>query len=102
MKDVKNELEVALDSLAGKGKGAKGKAPRGADRKKMWEEVRALRKEYVLSLCSLIPGVFNPVCLTGTDSVKQAWSNLWLVNPKLYLRLVILLVVTNFETKCLM
>ncbi|CDO68285.1 hypothetical protein BN946_scf184799.g12 [Trametes cinnabarina] len=45
-KDVKAELEAALDTLAGKGKGAKGKAPRGAERKKMWEEVRALRKEY--------------------------------------------------------
>lgn len=31
--------------LAGKGKGAKGKAPRGAERRKMWEEVKALRKE---------------------------------------------------------
>ena len=46
-KDVKNELEAALDTLAGKGKGTKGKAPRGLERKKMWEEVRALRKEYV-------------------------------------------------------
>ncbi|KAL7283392.1 hypothetical protein ACG7TL_002822 [Trametes sanguinea] len=45
-KDVKNELEATLAALAGKGKGAKGKAPRGAERKKMWEEVRALRKEY--------------------------------------------------------
>ncbi|OCH92757.1 P-loop containing nucleoside triphosphate hydrolase protein [Obba rivulosa] len=45
-KDIKNELEAALDVLAGKGKGAKGKAPRGAERKKLWEEVRALRKEY--------------------------------------------------------
>ncbi len=46
-KDVKNELEAALDVLSGKGKGAKGKGPRGSERKKMWEEVRALRKEYV-------------------------------------------------------
>ncbi|KZT00181.1 P-loop containing nucleoside triphosphate hydrolase protein [Laetiporus sulphureus 93-53] len=45
-KDVKSELEAALDVLSGKGKGSKGKAPRGAERKKMWEEVRALRKEY--------------------------------------------------------
>lgn len=44
--DVKQELSVALDLLAGKGKGAKGKAPRGLERKKIWEEVRALRKEY--------------------------------------------------------
>ncbi|KZT63490.1 P-loop containing nucleoside triphosphate hydrolase protein [Daedalea quercina L-15889] len=46
VKDVKRELEQALDVLAGKGKGAKGKAPRGAERRKMWEEVKALRKEY--------------------------------------------------------
>ncbi|OBZ66935.1 DNA polymerase alpha-associated DNA helicase A [Grifola frondosa] len=45
-KDVKNELEATLDALSGKGKGAKGKAPRGAERRKMWEEVKALRKEY--------------------------------------------------------
>ncbi|TFK53080.1 P-loop containing nucleoside triphosphate hydrolase protein [Heliocybe sulcata] len=45
-KDVKNELEAALDILSGKGKGAKGKGPRGAERKKIWEEVKALRKEY--------------------------------------------------------
>ena len=44
-RDVKNELEATLDILSGKGKGAKGKAPRGAERRKMWEEVRALRKE---------------------------------------------------------
>lgn len=49
-KDVKNELEAALDMLSGKGKGAKGKGPRGAERKKMWEEVRALRKESVHAL----------------------------------------------------
>jgi DNA polymerase alpha-associated DNA helicase A len=29
--------------LAGKGKGSK--KPRGSERKKMWEEVKALRKE---------------------------------------------------------
>ncbi|KAI0321507.1 P-loop containing nucleoside triphosphate hydrolase protein [Amylostereum chailletii] len=45
-KDVKNELQTAMDTLAGKGKGAKGKRPRGTERKKLWEEVRALRKEY--------------------------------------------------------
>ena len=47
MKDVKQELETALETLSGKGKGAKGKPPRGAERRKMWEEVKALRKEYV-------------------------------------------------------
>ncbi|KAL1701331.1 P-loop containing nucleoside triphosphate hydrolase protein [Schizophyllum commune] len=45
-KDVKAELEAALSVLSGKGKGAKGKAPRGLERKKMWDEVKALRKEY--------------------------------------------------------
>ncbi|KXN82375.1 DNA polymerase alpha-associated DNA helicase A [Leucoagaricus sp. SymC.cos] len=45
-KDVKNELEATLNILSGKGKGSKGKAPRGAERKKLWEEVKALRKEY--------------------------------------------------------
>ena len=44
---MKNELEATMNVLSGKGKGAKGKAPRGLERKKMWEEVRALRKEYV-------------------------------------------------------
>lgn len=46
-RDVKNELEATLNLLSGKGKGSKGKAPRGAERKKLWEEVKALRKEYV-------------------------------------------------------
>ncbi|EPS95334.1 hypothetical protein FOMPIDRAFT_1132627 [Fomitopsis schrenkii] len=45
-RDVKQELEKTLDLLSGKGKGAKGKGPRGAERRKMWEEVKALRKEY--------------------------------------------------------
>jgi DNA polymerase alpha-associated DNA helicase A len=44
-KDVRIELEAALSTLAGKGKGAKSKAPRGAERRKMWDEVKALRKE---------------------------------------------------------
>jgi DNA polymerase alpha-associated DNA helicase A len=45
---VKNELETALGVLSGKGKGVKGKGPRGAERRKMWDEVKALRKEYGL------------------------------------------------------
>jgi len=48
-KDVKNELEATLAVLSGKGKGGKSKSPRGLERKKMWEEVKALRKEYVAS-----------------------------------------------------
>lgn len=45
-KDVKAEIDAALDVLAGKGKGKGSKRPRGLERKKMWEDVRALRKEY--------------------------------------------------------
>ncbi|PBK66380.1 P-loop containing nucleoside triphosphate hydrolase protein [Armillaria solidipes] len=45
-KDVKSELEVTLGILSGKGKSAKGKRPKGAERKKLWDEVKALRKEY--------------------------------------------------------
>lgn len=45
-KDVKSELEATLNVLSGKGKGSKGKAPRGAERRKLWDEVKALRKEY--------------------------------------------------------
>ncbi|KAF7968001.1 hypothetical protein HWV62_32200 [Athelia sp. TMB] len=44
-RDVKAELEATLATLSGKGKG-KGKPPRGAERRKMWDEVKALRKEY--------------------------------------------------------
>ena len=44
-KDVKTELEAALDILSGKCKSGKGKAPRGLERKNLWEEVKALRKE---------------------------------------------------------
>jgi DNA polymerase alpha-associated DNA helicase A len=43
--DVKNELESKLGLLSGKGKGSKGKRLRGTERKEMWDEVKALRKE---------------------------------------------------------
>ena len=42
-RDAKTELEMALAALSGKGKSRK--LPRGPERKKMWEEVSALRKE---------------------------------------------------------
>jgi DNA polymerase alpha-associated DNA helicase A len=42
-RDVKAELETALGVLSGKRKG--GKMLRGPERKRMWEEVRTLRKE---------------------------------------------------------
>ncbi|KAG6855819.1 hypothetical protein H0H87_010581 [Tephrocybe sp. NHM501043] len=45
-KDVKNELEETLGVLSGKGKGTKGKRPKGAERKKLWDDVKALRREY--------------------------------------------------------
>ncbi len=35
-RDVKDELETTLGILSGKGKGVKGKGPRGAERRKMW------------------------------------------------------------------
>jgi len=44
-RDVKDELETTLGILSGKGKGVKGKGPRGAERRKMWDDVKALRKE---------------------------------------------------------
>lgn len=44
-RDVKDELETVLGVLSGKGKGVKGKGPRGAERRKMWDDVKALRKE---------------------------------------------------------
>lgn len=40
-KDVKNELEGAMNMLSGKGKGRL----KGVERKKMWDEVKELRKE---------------------------------------------------------
>ncbi|KAF9515834.1 hypothetical protein BS47DRAFT_1371885 [Hydnum rufescens UP504] len=41
-KDVKKDLESAMNSLTGKGKGRL----KGPERRKMWEEVKELRKEY--------------------------------------------------------
>ncbi|KAI0037075.1 AAA domain-containing protein [Vararia minispora EC-137] len=58
-RDVKIDLQAALDVLAGKGKGAKGKRPRGTERKKLWEEVKALRKEYRQREGGVIQTVLN-------------------------------------------
>jgi len=70
-KDVKAELEAALGILSGRGKGVKGKTPRGLERKKMWEEVRALRKEcVVVSTPKTFPDV---ITTTGTVSEKEEW-----------------------------
>ena len=41
--DVKAEIEETMGILVGKGKGK----PKGAERKKLWEDVRELRKECV-------------------------------------------------------
>ncbi|KZT61335.1 P-loop containing nucleoside triphosphate hydrolase protein [Calocera cornea HHB12733] len=41
-KDVKTDIETTMSALAGKGKAR----IRGSDRKKMWNEVKELRKEY--------------------------------------------------------
>lgn len=54
VKDVKSELEETLGLLSGKGKGVKGKI-KGAERKKLWDEVKALRKEYVSQLLHVMP-----------------------------------------------
>ena len=42
-----------FNTLAGKGKVKADKKPRGLERKKMWEDVRALRKEwaFLAALC---------------------------------------------------
>jgi hypothetical protein len=55
--------------LSGKGKGAKGKKPRGGERKKLWEDVKALRKEYA-STPSLNTSS-NLLQFLGIDDVKE-------------------------------
>ena len=67
-RDVKNELDNVLNTLSGKGKGTKGKRPKGAERKKLWEEVRSLRKEY--DYTCLFCSDLGAESLIGTDSVR--------------------------------
>ena len=45
VRDVKNELSESLLLVAGKAKGQKGKKPRGDERKKLWDDIKELRKE---------------------------------------------------------
>ena len=87
-KDVKAELEAALGILSGKGKGLKGKSPRGLERKKMWEEVRALRKEYMIASTSeTSPDVFTS---TGIVSGKEGSLKAFWVIPRSWCRLATL------------
>ena len=41
--DVKKDIDSAMNALSGKGKGKL----KGPERRKMWDEVKELRKEYV-------------------------------------------------------
>ncbi|KAJ3818720.1 P-loop containing nucleoside triphosphate hydrolase protein [Lentinula raphanica] len=59
VKDVKAELETTLGLLSGKGKGVKGRVVKGAERKKLWEEVKALRKEYRKREGGIVTSVLN-------------------------------------------
>ncbi|KAJ3864268.1 P-loop containing nucleoside triphosphate hydrolase protein [Lentinula novae-zelandiae] len=58
VKDVKSELETTLALLSGKGKGVKGKI-KGTERKRLWEEVKALRKEYRKREGGIVSSVLN-------------------------------------------
>ncbi|KAI0826200.1 P-loop containing nucleoside triphosphate hydrolase protein [Irpex lacteus] len=76
-RDVKNELEAALDVLSGKGKGAKGKKPRGSERKKMWEEVKALRKEYRQREGGVVQGVLSESQIVLATCHSSGGRQLW-------------------------
>ncbi|KIK68283.1 hypothetical protein GYMLUDRAFT_154386 [Collybiopsis luxurians FD-317 M1] len=58
VKDVKLEIETTLGLLSGKGKGVKGRV-KGAERKKLWDEVKALRKEYRNREGGIVTSVLN-------------------------------------------
>lgn len=49
-KDVKKDLEAAMNSLSGKGKGRL----KGPERRKMWDEVKELRKECAIFVTARI------------------------------------------------
>lgn len=78
VKDIKQEIEDTMGTLSGRGKGAKGKAPRGLERKKMWEEVRALRKEFRKREGGIVSSVLNEsqVVLATCHSAggRQLWN----------------------------
>lgn len=66
---MKEELEATLNVLAGKGK---GKRPKGAERKKMWDEVKVLRKEWVFHVVSEeIEGPIMVELFTGIANAKD-------------------------------
>jgi hypothetical protein len=114
---VKNELEATLNVLSGKGKGVKGKGPRGAERRKMWDDVKALRKECgikqsIISCCLLISSS-DTANARGALS-GQFWLNLkYAFRPGLPRRLIltsasrscsrlaILLAESSYETRIL-
>jgi hypothetical protein len=66
-KDVKAELDAALGTLAGKGKGKGAKKLRGLERKKMWEDVRALRKECVFGCSVILTSLIGDVPQVSTE-----------------------------------
>ena len=67
-KDVKKEIEDVMGQLTRNGK--KGRV-KGAERKKMWEEVRELKKEYVFRTNH----VFRTLTFLwiGIESAKALW-----------------------------
>ncbi|KAH8112236.1 P-loop containing nucleoside triphosphate hydrolase protein [Phellopilus nigrolimitatus] len=46
LKDVKSELSNSMLIVSGKAKGQKGKKPRGEERRKLWVDIKELRREY--------------------------------------------------------
>ncbi|KAI5118949.1 hypothetical protein M0805_006295 [Coniferiporia weirii] len=46
VKDVQDELSKSLMLVSGNAKGQKGRKPRGEERRKLWDDIKELRKEY--------------------------------------------------------